>query len=332
MVHPYAVAKHREHIEPKYPNEPIEEAEIHAALQTSGFPLEMRLMKFLHDRRMQPEIGLRVQIDDEGTTREVDLLAKAFVARRYKVTSSAETPTSRILSVLLQMVIEAKSLEPGAAFVGFHWRGSPPENLRTSRTRFGGTPALDEMDEKGPFKFLFEPGGVATALDGLNHTPVCIQWAVIRRTKPGSEQKSYADHDESFWKGMDTIVRASRTIRSIHTHSKLEENHSLLAFANPTMVIGTPHLFLYDVIGRTLARTPRLIVKRAFDVGDISDEYVVDVVTEDGMGELVDAYQETAKDVLRAAAKHRDQIHELGRQQREQRLIDEDWAEAYGLT
>lgn len=91
----------------------LEEHEILDALGASGYPLEVRLLRAFSDGGMDPIIGFRIA-SGPTESREVDIIAQ--------LTRNIPVGAERVLRVTLRLLVEAKAMEPGSAFVGF--RGS----------------------------------------------------------------------------------------------------------------------------------------------------------------------------------------------------------------
>jgi hypothetical protein len=296
---------------PKGPLDPLSESEIRDGLNASGYPLEIRLLKAFSDGGMDPIIGFRVN-DGEGSSREIDILAN--------FTHAFGIGDGKVVNLQLRLLVEAKSLEPGAAFVGFPWQRPSDHNLRVNRMHFGGMPsnrAVPELDRDGDV--ILGPGGLSDAFDAMNAAPVCVQWAVARRTKAGSEQRTVASHDASFWEGIDGVVRSSHDMMVDHSMCRWPAEAHLMLFEMPVLVVATPTLWLYDAVApqkAPLASTPSLILARTFELPDRTEHRLVDVVTEVGVPSFIEACRKTFEDLKARVSTHAEALVQIAKKQR----------------
>jgi len=271
---------------PKTSGEPLTEHELLTALGSSGYPLEIRLLKAFRDGGMDPIIGFRIP-GQASESREIDIIAH--------FTRHISLGDGRVFRVTLRLVMEAKSLEPGAAFVGFPWERPTDHELRVGRARFGGALSYRVLpkfeDDQGA---VIAPGGLAEAFDPLNSGPVCVQWCVVRRTKPGKEQRVFADHDGAFWKGMDGVVRATQDLMVEHSTHSWPREALLILFEMPVLVVAAPQLWLHDATGTNPPTSvPSLILSRMFQLDDRVDHRLVDVVSEGAVPAFIEACSRT---------------------------------------
>lgn len=284
-------------------------------------------MKAFTDAGMEPRIGVRTRVGGLEATKELDLLAQA--TRQVPFVPSGQTETSLHIRLTLRAVIEAKALDSTSAFVGFRWGEGAGHELRFRRTRFGGAPSVRVLTEFDDADALFlSDGGLAEALDPLNSGTACVQWAIARRKKDGDGRggpKFFADHDEPYWKGLDTIVRASSARLREHCRAlRSGETSVSLTSEIPMLVIATPTLYVFDAVAETLAEVDHLILTRQFEVdGEIVDA-LVDVVSEGGVPRMIERYKQAAEalatrvaprahEIVAAAASQRARLQEIAR-------------------
>jgi hypothetical protein len=289
---------------------PLDQQEILAALAASGYPLELRLLKLFEQHRMHPVIGFRVP-QLTGPTREIDLLVLA--------SQNVQVDGGPMISVNLRLLVEAKSLEPAASFVGFEVEQPQAPALRTLRARFGGAPSnriVAALERDGGF--VLGPGGLAEAFDPMNTAPVCVQWAVARRKGKGIEQHCYAGHDESFWDDIDGVVRSSHATMLDATMSMqrvLERSASAgvrqlhIMIDVPVLVLATPHLWLFDAANPAdLRKSGSLLLLRQFEVGSGVEHRLVDVVTEAALPAFIASCRDTLDGLLQRAQSNANEI------------------------
>jgi hypothetical protein len=296
----------------KQPSDGLEQEEILAALAASGYPLEIRLLRAFTDGGMDPIIGFRVS-DLPGESREIDLIAH--------FTRSVPVSGGYVIQVALRLLIEAKSLEPGAAFVGFPWTRPSDHDLRVGRARFGGAPSyrVDRRLEQDD-QTVVGPGGLGEAFDSMNASPTCVQWAVARRTKPGQEQRTIATHDDIFWQGIDGIVRSSHTLMTEHSTHPWPKDVRLIVFEMPVLVVGTTNLWVFDATNPTpasaLTSASRITLTRMFQVGPVVQDRLVDVVSEGGVPEFIEACRVTIDELEKRVGRHAAALIGLAQRQR----------------
>jgi len=296
----------------KRPSDPMIEDEILDALAASGYPLEIRLMKAFSEGGMDPIIGFRVP-GNGPESREIDIIAH--------FSKNLAIGDGRVFTVTLRLLIEAKSLEPGAAFLGFPWSRPSDHELRVGRARFGGSPTyrvLDAYEEDNGS--ILGAGGLAEAFDALNAGPVCAQWAVVRRTKSGAEQRPVASHDDPFWRGIDGVVRASSILMTEHsTYTRWPKDSFQILFELPVLIVATPHLWLHDAtapVASSLSRTPSLLLTRMFQVEARVEPRLVDIVSENAVPDFISACRSTIRELEKRLKRHAPTLADIAQRQR----------------
>jgi hypothetical protein len=297
----------------KSPLEPLTESEILDAVGASGYPLEIRLLKAFTDGGMDPTIGFRVS-SAPGESREIDILASLI--------EHVAPGNGKLINITLRLVIEAKSLEPGAAFIGFPWNRPTPHEMRVHRMHFGGLPSNRVIRElRRDSDAINGAGGLSEAFDALNVAPVCVQWSVARRTKQGGgEQRPIATHDDPFWKGLDGTVRAAHALMHEHSTYKWSPTNYLVIFELPVLAIATPGLWLLDATNPShsppLRQTQHLILGRMFQLEEHVEYRFVDVVTEGGVPALIAGCKSVITELKLRVAANAEALMSIGDQQR----------------
>lgn len=293
----------------------LEEEEILGALAASGYPLEIRLLRAFSDGGMDPIIGFRIA-SGPTESREVDIIAH--------FTRNIPVGDGRVLRVTLRLLVEAKSMEPGSAFVGFPWKRPTEHELRVGRARFGGLPSyriVRGFDQ--PNDVVIGKDGIADAFDPLNEAPVCVQWATVRRTKSGNEQRPVATHDDSFWDDIDGVVRASRAMMVSHTTHPWPKGTLMMLFEVPVLVVATPQLWLHEPAatpppsGSNLTSTHRLVLDRMFQLDHGVEQRLVDVVTEAGLPAFIESCRKTVEALEARVQRHAGALIEAAESQHE---------------
>jgi len=296
----------------KSPLDPLTESEIVDAVAASGYPLEIRLLKAFTDGGMDPTIGFRVS-SAPGESREIDILASLI--------EHVAPGDGRLITIQLRLVIEAKSLEPGAAFIGFPWNQPTTHEMRVHRMHFGGLPSNRVIRElRRDSDTINGAGGLSEAFDALNDATVCVQWSVARRTKPGNEQRPIANHDDSFWQGLDGTVRAAHTLMLEHSTYKWTPTNYLVIFELPVLAVATPNLWLLDATAPSqpppLQPVQHLILGRMFQLEEHVEYRLVDVVSEAGVPALITACKSVITELKSRVAANAYALMSIGDQQR----------------
>lgn len=274
------------------PNAPSDQ-EIIDAINTSGYPFEIRLLTTFDKEGMDPVPYFRSATDEDSDTKEIDLLA-------------SYTERADGVRLTFRAVIEAKSMPSSERFVGFSWKRPSDHELRVARLMIGGLPPLREQPGH-LWHLLFQEGGFAEALDPLNDGPVCVQWATIKPTQPGQGKGKVtaftgkANHDDAYWKSLDALVRATEwRARESSCVPSWPKDQPILLFEYATVIIATEHLLVYDASANTLNRVDHFMLHRPFEVAGKDVVYrLVDFVTEKGVADFAQRYR-SARDKVKA--------------------------------
>lgn len=289
---------------------PLDDEEVLDALKASGFPLEIRLLKLFEQHGMFPMIGARMP-QLVGPTREIDLLVVHG--------KNVQVDAGPMISVSLRLLVEAKSLEPAAGFVGFEVTRPQEQALQVARARFGGAPSnriFSALVRDGGF--AVGPGGLAEAFDPMNKGPVCVQWAVTRRKTSGGDQHCFADHEHSFWDDIDGTVRSSHALmrdatismqRAYSGSAKSAVRQLHIMFDLPVLILATPHLWLFDATNPSqLSRCASVLLLRQFEVENRVDYRLVDVVTEAAVPDFIEACRATLGELAARVHRHANEM------------------------
>lgn len=291
-------------------SEELTEEELLRALSASGFPFEIRLLEAFTRGGMNPTLGARVAKGD-GTSREIDIVAS--LERQIALGDE------RQLTLTLRLLVEAKSMAPGTAWVGFTWAAPSSETLRAARAQFGGRPTcgLDEqLDAEG---LLSDLPGVSEAFDAMNGCPVCVQWAVVRHLKRQGDEVPFADHEDSHWKGIDGVVRSCGTLAREKTASLLWSSEYSVTINVPVLAVATPQIRLVDAREHPLNTTkgvPAVLLHSTFDLGEGIDRRTVDVVSEGGIPDLIERCNRTIDDLQSALEASGREVADIAAKQR----------------
>jgi hypothetical protein len=279
---------------------PLKDEEVKDALKASGFPLEIRLLDAFSCEGLAVEIGARQWTGEKEASREIDLVTWLF---------DDPEPTSPPM-LLIRSLVEAKSLEPWASFVGFEWTRPSNEALQELRSQFTGRPSFGVSDELEGDEDLRD--ALASAMDPLNEPTVCFQWTVARRTDKGpSTGKGHEDHD---WNAFDSIVRASAWAMESITAIRYEKAEEwILEHIVPVLVVGTPHLYVYDAIKDALRPVDELVLLRDYETKTEvrTARRLVNIVTEAAVPKLVARQRKAMERLHEVVNTNRDRIVEL---------------------
>ena len=115
---------------PPPPEGPPTTNEITHSIEQAGYPVEIRVFQRLQAREMSPSFGMRLPVDDSGTTFEVDVLAE-----------NHQNPDGGPFINLI-LPIQVKRL-PLGSFVGLMHNTPPQAGLqRYWRTLVAGFPSF----------------------------------------------------------------------------------------------------------------------------------------------------------------------------------------------
>lgn len=293
---------------------PLTESEIMAAIQHSGFPLEIRLLQAFQDAGFDPTIGMRFIPGEGEKSAEVDLMARCRAPlTEYKG------------QVYLTALIEAKQLGQRVNFVGIRWKQPDAHSMRAMRIRFSGVPTcqvLANSSSSGKLVQLMLGGDdpIARALDPLNEPNVCPHWAYARETKPNSpnshiEARKEDDARESFAKLVRVTTWLERDNASFLASRAGKSPTLRLQILAPTIILATPHLYLYDPVTQTLEKTDSLILQEMHEFGGTVHARYIDVVTESALPTLMDRYRRVVKGLQAACDRHIQQLMDLANEQ-----------------
>jgi hypothetical protein len=274
------------------PTGPLTEAEITGALQLSGYPLEIRLLQTFTDAGLDPSIGHRFIVGGHDQSCEVDVIVRA-----------RESLEGHAGQVHLTALIEAKQLIERRVFVGFKWRQPSTHEMRVMRCRLSGRPTCRVVSQGLPEDELVQmmlagASPVGGAFDGMNEAPVCPQWAYVQDNKDTSsklQHKFVASQDKEHRKSFGRLVEATTWLEEnsadFLTRTPGKPPMLRVEIISPTIVFGTPSLYMYDPITRALEETDHLILQQMWDAGGQVHVRYVDVVTEGGVTNMITRYK-----------------------------------------
>lgn len=319
------------------PTPSITVQEVKALVEQSGFPFEIDLTTEFASEGLDPTAGFRLRVteggarpmrgDDEhepsAVTREVDVMARAHAALVYDIFGQSERSRGAFSGQAVALV-EAKSLAPDEAFVGFSVPSPSLNDLRAKRARFGGSPChgvLPDYREATAWALDF-----AAVLDPLNDgAPYCIQWANVRRGKDG--KPGSANHDSRWYAALANLSRAAQRLEVEYSNFILRPEMSLqtqILFYLPTLLIKAPDLYLYDAASKTVIPTKRLLLRQVFELadGDIG-ERLVDVYAGTEVKDFAQRYRAIKANMEKAIATEGfgQKIYEAAIEQRERMAV-----------
>jgi hypothetical protein len=280
---------------------PITESDVRAAIEAAGYPLEVKLFHEFAVNEMDPVLGHRMRVrDDTGsgdpTSREIDLLASV----RTSIVGDGQVSAFNVTAV-----IDAKLLHEPARFVAVVGDQPSEHERRVARSYFFGRPSFRVLlQDEGSYSDCFiGEAGVADALDPLSAGTFCVHWAIVKREQK-NQFEAWAKHDEGFQDAIKTVVEAAVwNERSFSQFSLgLGDNATPvpdLRIYCPTIIVGTPTLYMYDVKDGSISQTDWLMLRMNFDVGGHVVNRVVDIVATGGVPGMIARYK-AAKELGKA--------------------------------
>lgn len=279
------------------PSDGLTEEKIREAIRRSGYPLEIRLAKQFEDAKMEPILGWRVGSPRTPNLRDMDLLVALNEPRIYEVFEENQKVTG-VLQMSMHAMIQVKGMPAGMAFVGFPWRQPTTHEARVMRSFTGGCPASRARSYDFGWNAISTGGddSVIAALDPLNESAtVCHQWSVVhmpggrKAANSGIPAEYRAEHLTDYADDISNVAEATEwLLRERTTPSK----DGQVSFIYPTLIVGTPSLYLFDVHSGTLRTTDWLIYEGTFDFGEgRAETRYVDVVTEAGVPKMIERHK-----------------------------------------
>jgi hypothetical protein len=270
-------------------------------------------LQAFHKANLDPTIGNRFVLGDNEKSVEVDLIARCSV------------PLDNHRGVVsLTAIIEAKNFGERLAFVGLKWAPPDQHSMRAMRIRFSGVPTCQVLSralDRGSFvQFLLggsEP--IACALDPLNDGVICPSWSYVRDNSKTDYVE--ANREEAARDSFSKLLRVATWIERDHASflNKCPGNPPLLRIELilPTIIIGTPHLYLYDSIKDALEPVPNLILQEHYEAqGEVHARYL-DVICEADLPNFIERYRRTAAALKAACDAHIYELINIAREQQE---------------
>jgi hypothetical protein len=258
-------------------------------VRKAGYPLELRLYRSLNEDNQVSVQYNPVLKHPDGGVREVDLVANVHSAHGHSAHGFAS----------VRVAIEAKGLPDDAAFVGFcaddAATASPDIALRCV---VAGYPSFGVIPETlGPE--ALDGSRLLSAFAALAEAPSqCVQWCVARQAR--------AEHEQAFHNAFDALVLTSHTFALRYSHAAYKRaaqspKARLQALSiQHALVVRNDSLFRYDVGNDTVVKTGWLTLRRQFDMGDYSDQRLIDVFEERELPEMLGRYKQTAESLREA--------------------------------
>lgn len=286
----------------------LSRSEIKQALRMSGYPFEVWLADEIKTAGFEPNPGvwLRVAQGEPGSFKEFDVVATRSASGRSE---------NALVQSALRLFFQAKVMHPPNVFVGIRGAALDPTENRNSRCVVGGIPFFNAGVEGDPDPFVL-PGGISEALSPLLDLPVCAHWAVVSRE--GSKFEPRANAEQPYFDDLRGLARALRLdAQDAAKHAlSLKSDHVFMFLTIPVLVLDTPTLYTYDAHDWTLEEVPRLTIAQRFDVDGQPVFSLIDVVSRDGLHDLLERYLEVGG-ALVSAIERSSSIHRTAARLRE---------------
>jgi hypothetical protein len=223
----------------------------------------------------------------DGTAREIDVVGEINEVRQLKLSNNERGH----LSLTVRLLIEAKGLERGAAFVALTTgNGMPLDDLVTYRTYWGGAPSFGITEPIGGVAAHRFAAVAKRAFADLCGAKVAYQWTLGRRRRDG---EPFADQEENFGKALDCIVRAAHAETARQSKEIKLPPVTHVTISVPVLALAT-RLLVYNADTETLSPIDRMMLVRGFDVGVGTGIRLVDLVTEGAIPSFLEKYQAAA--------------------------------------
>lgn len=269
-------------------HQPLTREELIEVIESSGYPLEVRLFHMLGASGFHPTLGMRFSTAD-GPSPEVDLVGGDSVREPMLGQKRAE--------LRLALALEAKKFHEPKRFVGFVGQRPSEFEFGMMRLRVSGLPSWNTLREGGAMPpFAGEGKALLSTLAPLLTVPLCVQWGVVLRPS-GSRNFPMLEHEQPFWSSMQslvtTVAAVERDASNFFTEKTDAEFRNMSVWL-PAIVIDTPSLHVYNVANGALEDVDWLTLRLMLDINGELSVRTVDVVTERGISNYLDR----CKDVL----------------------------------
>jgi hypothetical protein len=305
---------------------PISDTELTAALEASGFPLELKLFHQFAAAGMDPVLGHRLRVREpvEGkpSSHEVDLMARVDAS----LPGIEYSPHAAAIAL-----IDAKKLHDPARFVGIVGEAPTLIERRVMRSFFFGCPSFRvTTGRQEAYGHLFiGDGGFSESLDLLTGGPVCAHWTIVKREK--DEDGGYPARTNGDGKEQNRYYQAMHTLVSMAVWNERESSeHSaglrpdtrplpqIMVYC-PTLIVDTPSLCMYDPKTGQLEQVDRLMIRMMYDVDNAVHSRIVDVVSTGGVAAMIERYKATGDLMRLGLARQGGALNAIAREIRQQR-------------
>lgn len=272
---------------------PLDENDIKAALEASGYPVEMKLAQLLAASGWSPVQGHLCKVADDDSRREIDLLA----SRSRHLRGALVDGTYESVDYSIRLMMGVKKLHQPSWFVGILGEQLDRMNRRNLRIQaLGGLPShavIRAVDTSLLPSMLITDDQLGCAFDFDEGVPLCSHYAIARRKaktfepwadggsdEPGKGERYYDD------------IRTTSLARFFEARdwaafllTRRPKNMAYLSVHQPVLVIETPRLYVYEPITGTLRPTDRLALRTMFEAvrGLPPVPGIVDVMTPAGV-------------------------------------------------
>lgn len=282
---------------PKMSSRPPTEAEIVDALESAGYPFELRVYREYEAAEMDPVLSFRCRADeDDPQTKEIDVVARLHARQQYP--DGQYTPTA---TVSLLFFTEVKKVHQGA-FVAIRGADPSQHERRVQRTAPAiGLPCwqVSDVPYDSAGDLLIGTGGLAECFDPMNARPYCVQWATVKTHK--SEKRFEAAHDNGCSEDFQRLIRSTTLLArdntlhlldfGVRTHGQQALNPTTM-FYWPLLVLDTP-VYTYDPATRKLEPNDWITLSVGADLGGRAYHRPIDVVSAAGLATIIEAYKRT---------------------------------------
>lgn len=285
---------------PAEPPQALTSNEIQDAIEASGYPVEIELLRELREARVQSALGVRYEVAPREF-KEIDVSAHFYPA----------VEDEEDVDVVFTLLLEVKRLPIDTAFVGVMGHQMKGPAQLGHRLRLTGSITYDDVAREPDVQDLLRREGdpFHECMRPFHGLPQCAHWAIARRKKDG--QGVFASGDEHYFEDFSTLVRAREMLAAEGERDRLrrpEPTGALLSAVVVALVVDAPCLHLYNPMEKKLVQVPALSVFQSFDTAEGPRHAFIDCVARGVFKDYIKRCSNAASELAKTALANRDEV------------------------
>jgi hypothetical protein len=288
-------------------------SEIQDAIEASGYPIEIELLRELREARVQSALGVRYEVAPKEY-KEIDVSAHFY-----------PKPEVEEIETIFTLLVQVKRPPIDSAFVGVMGSQMKGPAQLSHRLRLTGSVTDDDLGALPEVHALLRSTEQPfyNCLQPFSSLPQCAHWAIARRKKDGTGV--FASGDEHYFEDFSSLVKAREMLAIDGEKDRLRRPAPVGAFMGAVvlcLVVDAPCLYIYNPVTKLLGKMPALSIFQSFDTENGPRNAFIDCVSRDVFKEHIERCSATADALGALTVSRRDDVLGIAKLLRERAEVE----------